>query len=67
MPIFHMEGFLIFSLLHRIFSMRNYCIRSYVPIDHAQFQGWNIGVEHRNIFHPYEPRTNLIGPFHAPM
>ena len=67
MPIFHMEGFLIFSLLHRIFSMRNYCIRSYVPIDHARFQGWNIGVEHRNIFHPYEPRTNLIGPFHAPM
>ena len=57
MPIFHKEGFLIFSLLHRIFSTRNYCIRSDVLIDHAQYQGWNIGVGHRNIFHPYE----LIG------
>ena len=55
MPIFHKEGFWIFSLLHRIFSTRNYCILSDVPIDHAQYQGWNIGVEHRNIFHPYEP------------
>ena len=54
MPILHKEGFWIFSLLHRIFSTRNYCIRSDVPIDHAQYQGWNIGVEHRNIFHPYE-------------
>ena len=55
MPIFHKEGFWIFSLLHKIFSTRNYCIRSDVPIDHAQYQGWNIGMEHRNIFHPYEP------------
>ena len=56
MPIFHKEGFWIFSLLHRIYSLwGNYCIRSDVPIDHAQNQGWNIGVEHRNIFHPYKP------------
>ena len=55
MPIFHKEGFSIFSLLHRIFSTRNYCIYCDVPIDHAQYQGWNFGVKHRNIFHPYEP------------
>ena len=24
--------------------MRNYCIRSDVPIDHAQYQGWNIEI-----------------------
>ena len=30
-------------------------IRSDVPIDHAQYQGWNIGVEDRYIFHPYGP------------
>ena len=30
----------------------NYCIPSDVPIHHAQYQGWNIGVEHRNIFPP---------------
>ena len=30
-------------------------IRSDVPIDHAQYQGWNIGVEFLYIFHPYGP------------
>ena len=39
--------------VYMIFSTEGtYCIRSNVPIDHAQYQGWNIGVEHRNIFHP---------------
>ena len=54
MPIFHKEGF---SIVYYIgYSLRgNYCIRSDVPIHHAQYQGWNIGVEHRNIFHPNEP------------
>ena len=49
--------------------MRNYCIRSDVTIDHAQYQGWNIGVEHWGGTSKYIPplRTNLIGPFHAPM
>ena len=34
-----LEGHLDPRLLHRIFSTRNYCIRSNVPIDHAQYQG----------------------------
>ena len=46
----------IFLVYYIGYSLRgNYFIRSDVPIDHAQYQGWNIGVEHRNIFHPYEP------------
>ena len=40
------------------FATCTYCKSSKawkVTIDHAQYQGWNIGVEHRNIFHPHEP------------
>ena len=48
MPILHKEGFSIFSLLHRIFSMRNYCIRRDVPIDQRSIGGgtlgWNIEI-----------------------
>ena len=48
MPIFHKEGF---SLLHRYSLGGNYCIRSDGPIDHAQYQGWNIEIYST----PYEP------------
>ena len=55
MPIFHKDVFeyLVYYIGYSLPG--NYCIGSDVPIDHAQYQGWNIGVEHRNIFHPYEP------------
>ena len=52
MPIFHKEGF-EYLVYYIGYSLRgNYCIHSDAPIDHAQYQGWNIGMEHRNIFHP---------------
>ena len=53
MPILHKEGFWIFSLLHRIFSTRNYCIRSDVsvatyPLTMRSIRGgtlgWNIEI-----------------------
>ena len=46
MQAFHKEGFSILSLLHRIFSNEGTTISG-----DAQYQGWNIGVEHR-YFHP---------------
>ena len=47
MPIFHKEEFLIFSLLHRIFSTRNYCIpTSMYPLTMRSIRGGTLG---RNI------------------